>query len=81
MTTVLSPDTTIFDQRESEVRSYSRSWPTVFTRARGTWIQDETGRDYVDFFAGAGALNYGHNNPVLKRALIDYLESDGITHG
>ncbi|MFC4603390.1 diaminobutyrate--2-oxoglutarate transaminase [Rhodococcus kronopolitis] len=81
MTTVLAPDTTIFEQRESEVRSYSRAWPAVFTRARGSWIQDEAGRDYLDFFAGAGALNYGHNNPVLKRALLEYLDSDGITHG
>jgi diaminobutyrate-2-oxoglutarate transaminase len=26
-------------------------------------------------------LNYGHNNPVFKRALIEYIEADGITHG
>jgi diaminobutyrate-2-oxoglutarate transaminase len=75
-----SPDITIFETRESEVRSYSRSWPTVFTSAKGSWLRTEDGRDYLDFFAGAGALNYGHNNPVLKRALLDYLDSDGITH-
>ena len=44
-------------------------------------MHDEDGHAYLDFFAGAGALNYGHNNPVLKRALLDYLERDGITHG
>ena len=33
-----------------------------------------------DFFAGAGALNYGHNNPRLKQALIDYIQRDGVTH-
>ncbi|EME22944.1 diaminobutyrate--2-oxoglutarate transaminase [Rhodococcus triatomae] len=79
--TSTTPDTDIFTERESEVRSYSRSWPTVFTSAKGSWLRTEDGRDYLDFFAGAGALNYGHNNPVLKRALIDYLDSDGITHG
>jgi len=70
----------IFDERESAVRSYCRSWPVVFDRAAGSLLYDEDGRAYLDFFAGAGALNYGHNNPVLKRALLDYLNSDGVTH-
>ena len=71
---------TVFETLESEVRSYCRSWPTVFTHARGSRMYDEQGRTYLDFFAGAGALNYGHNHPALKRALIDYLEADGVTH-
>jgi diaminobutyrate-2-oxoglutarate transaminase len=70
----------IFERRESEVRSYSRTWPVVFGRAAGSWIYAVDGTPYLDFFAGAGALNYGHNNSVLKRALIDYLEHDGVTH-
>ena len=69
-----------FERLESAVRSYSRAWPTVFTTARGHLLTDESGRDYIDFFSGAGALNYGHNPPAIKRALIDYLESDGVTH-
>jgi diaminobutyrate-2-oxoglutarate transaminase len=44
-------------------------------------MHDEDGHEYLDFFAGAGSLNYGHNNPVLKRTLIDYLEGDGVVHG
>ncbi|MBF6068364.1 diaminobutyrate--2-oxoglutarate transaminase [Nocardia farcinica] len=74
-------ETTVFDQLESNVRGYCRSWPAVFDTARGCVLRDEQGREYLDFFAGAGALNYGHNNPVLKRALLDYLARDGITHG
>lgn len=74
-------ETTIFDDLESNVRGYCRSWPTVFDTASGSWLHDESGRDYLDFFAGAGSLNYGHNNPVLKKALIDYISRDGITHG
>ena len=77
----ITSDTDIFTTLESEVRSYSRSWPTVFESAQGAWLRAEDGTEYLDFFAGAGALNYGHNNPVLKRALIDYLDSDGVTHG
>lgn len=75
------PVLSVFETLESEVRSYCRAWPVVFERATGTRLYDEHGSAYLDFFAGAGSLNYGHNNPVLKRALLDYLERDGITHG
>lgn len=71
---------TIFDDLESEVRSYCRTWPAVFDRAQGSWLYDEAGRPYLDYFAGAGALNYGHNHPALKRPLLDYLESDRVVH-
>ncbi|WP_188492088.1 diaminobutyrate--2-oxoglutarate transaminase [Williamsia phyllosphaerae] len=71
----------IFAERESEVRSYSRGWPAVFATASGSWLTDRDGHKYLDFFAGAGALNYGHNHPVLKEALLEYMAGDGITHG
>lgn len=69
-----------FDRLESEVRSYCRMFPTVFRQASGHTLIDENGNEYVDFFSGAGALNYGHNHPALKSRLIDYLAGDGITH-
>ncbi|WP_198417247.1 diaminobutyrate--2-oxoglutarate transaminase [Cryobacterium sp. TMT1-2-1] len=72
--------TDVFTTRESQVRSYSRSWPVVFDRAVGSTMYDENGRGYLDFFAGAGALNYGHNNPQLKKVLIDYLSDDRVMH-
>lgn len=71
----------IFEELESEVRGYCRSWPTVFSSSKGWTMTDETGRDYIDFFAGAGALSYGHNNPAFIEPLIDYLRSDGVLHG
>lgn len=71
----------VFDRRESEVRGYIRAFPTVFDRATGSTLVDADGREYLDFFAGAGVLNYGHNNPAFTRALIEYLERDGIIHG
>ncbi len=70
----------IFEDRESAVRSYCRIWPKVFDRATGSWLYDEDGRAYLDFFTGASALNYGHNNPALKRALLDYLAGDRVIH-
>ena len=71
----------VFDRRESEVRGYIRAFPTVFDRAVGSTLIDADGREYLDFFAGAGVLNYGHNNAAFTRALIEYLERDGIIHG
>lgn len=71
----------VFAELESAVRSYIRAFPAVFAQARGAWIWDGDGRRYIDFFAGAGALNYGHNPPQLKEHLLRYLAEDGITHG
>jgi diaminobutyrate--2-oxoglutarate aminotransferase len=73
-------ETEVFEELESEVRSYCRSWPTVFSAAQGSHVYDERGRDYLDFFAGAGALNYGHNHASMKEALLHYLQSDSIVH-
>jgi diaminobutyrate-2-oxoglutarate transaminase len=70
----------IFEDRESAVRSYCRIWPKVFDRAAGSWLYDEDGRAYLDFFTGASALNYGHNNPALKQALQDYIADDRVIH-
>lgn len=70
-----------FEQNESQVQSYARSFPTVFDTAVGSYLVNEDGERYLDFLAGAGSLNYGHNHPVLKQALIDYISGDGIAHG
>ncbi|GAB2711811.1 diaminobutyrate--2-oxoglutarate transaminase [Halomonas garicola] len=73
--------TQTFERMESNVRTYSRSFPVVFSKAQGARLTDENGREYIDFLAGAGTLNYGHNNPDLKKALVDYLATDGVVHG
>lgn len=73
-------DTTAFENYESEVRAYSRAFPTVFASASNARILDEDGRSYIDFFAGAGVLNFGHNDPRMKQAMIEFLQADGIAH-
>ncbi len=70
----------IFEQWESDIRGYCRAYPTVFKTASNARQTDEDGKTYIDFFAGAGVLNFGHNNPQMKRALINYIESDGVAH-
>jgi diaminobutyrate-2-oxoglutarate transaminase len=71
----------VFAQHESEVRSYCRSFPAVFARAKGPFVYTSAGLEYIDFFAGAGTLNYGHNPDAIKQKLLDYLARDGISHG
>ncbi len=71
----------IFEQLESQVRSYVRHFPTVFQKAKGSYLYDEQGKEFIDFFAGAGTINYGHNNPRAQDALIEYIQNDGIIHG
>ncbi|EQB03981.1 diaminobutyrate--2-oxoglutarate transaminase [Sphingobium baderi] len=75
------PDTAIYERLESAVRSYARSMPRQFARAEGVWMHDNQGGRYLDFLSGCSTLNYGHNHPVLKSALMDYIAGNGITHG
>lgn len=71
----------IFEEIESEVQSYARSFPRLFNKAQMEFLYDEQENQYLDFLAGAGTLNYGHNNPIFKSKLLDYIHEDGITHG
>jgi diaminobutyrate-2-oxoglutarate transaminase len=71
----------IFEQVESSVQSYAQSFPVVFDKAQGSYLYDVDGKAYLDFLAGAGTLNYGHNNPHFKKKLLEYIEHDGIAHG
>ncbi|SMO99758.1 diaminobutyrate--2-oxoglutarate transaminase [Paracoccus laeviglucosivorans] len=70
-----------FERIESEVRSYSRSFPVVFDRAQGATLFSSDGQAHTDFLSGCSSLNYGHNDPDLKQALIDYVSRDGVAHG
>lgn len=67
-----------FDRHESAVRSYCRRFSMVITRASGSYLYDEDGKQYIDFLSCAGSVNYGHNPAPLKDALIAYLSSEGI---
>jgi len=71
---------TVFARHESNVRSYCRSFPAAFDTARGTELFTRDGRRFLDFLAGAGALNYGHNNPALVEPVIAYLTAGGVMH-
>lgn len=75
---MLSNRINIINKRESNVRSYVRSFPAVFNKASGSWLSTDTGDRFLDFFCSAGSLNYGHNNDVAISAMVRYLEGGGI---
>lgn len=65
---------------ESKVAYYSTLFPGTFKSAEGCYITTTDGRRYLDFFAGAGALNYGHNHPQLMNPVVEYINNGGILH-
>ena len=69
-----------FERLESAVRSYCRHYPAVFSTAENACLTDVSGESYVDLLAGAGTLNYGHNNPTIIKAVVRYLQSSGVVH-
>lgn len=71
----------VFLRRESQVRSYSRRYDARFDRALGTLVWDTDGREWIDFLAGAGSLNYGHNDPDMAASLVAHIQRGGIAHG
>lgn len=66
----------LFEENESEVRTYCRSFPAIFKKAAGSFIFDTQGHRYIDLLSAAGSLNYGHNDPDIIKAVIDHL-ADG----
>ena len=77
----LGTHTDIYTRRESQARSYCRAFPVSFSKAQNATLTDSEGRSYTDFLAGCSSLNYGHNDPDMKEALIAHITRDGVTHG
>ncbi|ARQ13416.1 diaminobutyrate--2-oxoglutarate transaminase (plasmid) [Rhizobium etli] len=69
-----------FETLESNVRSYSRTFPVVFKKAAGAILEDENSCEFIDFLSGASALNYGHNDPYILSNALEYLKTNGILH-
>ena len=68
----------LFQHHESNVRSYCRAFDVLFVRGAGSELFDAQGRRYIDFLAGCGALNYGHNDPDMTEALVAHLRDGGL---
>lgn len=68
----------VFSEMESQVRSYCRKFPVEFSKALNSELFTKEGNRYIDFLDMAGSMNYGHNNPYIKKAILDYLSEDSI---
>ena len=68
----------VFESTESQVRSYCRKYPVVFSKAKNSELFSVEGERYIDFLAVAGSMNYGHNNPEIKAKIVEYLSEDHV---
>jgi acetylornithine/succinyldiaminopimelate/putrescine aminotransferase len=48
----------------------------VYTRARGAYLYDEDGLDYLDMLAGFGVFALGRHHPVVRQAMHDVLDAE-----
>jgi len=55
-------------------RGLSVGTPVVVARAVGSEVWDPEGKRYLDFVAGIGALNLGHQHPDVTAAVREQLE-------
>lgn len=63
------------NKMESNVRSYPRKLPLAIAKAKGSWVTDVEGNEYLDFLAGAGTLALGHNHPQIISVIKEVLDS------
>jgi diaminobutyrate-2-oxoglutarate transaminase len=76
----MTNNTKIFDDHESEVRTYCKVVPSVFKSCKNATMTDENDKLFIDFFAGAGVVNFGHNNPKMQDAIVEFIRRDGVVH-
>src|SRR5919199_1174060 len=62
-------------RKEFVARGVASAHPVFANRALGVRVWDTEGREYLDFAAGIGVLNVGHNHPRYVAAVRDQLES------
>jgi acetylornithine/N-succinyldiaminopimelate aminotransferase len=59
---------TIRAERKLLLPTYDRQ-QVLFTRGRGVYLWDSTGKRYLDFVSGIGVNALGHAHPAVQRAL------------
>jgi 4-aminobutyrate aminotransferase len=50
-------------------QSYTRSYPLVANRAKGVWVEDVDGNQFLDFNSGIAVCNTGHCHPRVVEAI------------
>jgi 3-acetyloctanal aminotransferase len=52
-----------------QAMSHRTGFVKTFVRGEGSYLFDSKGRRYLDFVAGFGSLNLGHNHPAVASAI------------
>ena len=47
-----------------------------YIKAKGAYLYDAQGNEYLDMLAGYGMFNIGRNHPVVRQTLIDFMQND-----
>lgn len=70
------PQAKAFIDRDRDVvsPSYTRGYPFVMDRGRGTEVWDVDGNRYLDFSSGVAVTSTGHSHPEVVRAIQDQAE-------
>jgi glutamate-1-semialdehyde 2,1-aminomutase len=53
-------------------------FPVFIQRAQGSQIWDVDGNQYIDYHGSYGPAVLGHNDPRVKQAILETLESEGV---
>lgn len=61
-------------------RRLDQSLPRA-VRAEGVWVEDASGKRYLDASAGPLCVNVGHGRPEIVRAMAEQAESVDYVHG
>lgn len=59
--------------QEYIMHTYGR-FPLVLERGEGVYLYDETGKKYLDMYAGIAVNTLGYNHPVLTKALTEQVQ-------
>ncbi|HEY7801730.1 MAG TPA: aspartate aminotransferase family protein [Dehalococcoidia bacterium] len=62
------------DWRAKEAKYFMRAgrrMPLLTVRGEGSFLFDDAGRRYLDFFGGPATISLGHSHPVIVDALTD----------
>lgn len=71
----------VLRNRESNAKTYARTFDCMIQRGLGTRVWDSNGKEYLDMLACAGALPLGHNHPSILVEVLSFLRSGQIQQG
>ena len=54
--------------------------PMQLTKAKGEYVWDSEGKQYLDSIGGIVCVSAGHNHPKINKALIQMLQDEEIQH-